>query len=163
MKKRCAPAYCCRPPEKSRMMRSTLAEVGITMYTASKPDCTSRLLVMDSMTYNNNIFMMPRVRKQDGEGTVTGGGSARVTFSSKMSNCLRTELRSCCECSSITRIFHLEGGLTERIASKNSAREVSTKAPAIEREDGHTVPDDGDEGRHAREWLATARAALDDG
>jgi hypothetical protein len=78
MKKRCAPAYCCRPPEKSRMMRSTLAEVGITMYTASKPDCTSRLLVMDSMTYNNNIFMMPRVRETrwrgdgDGRGERTG-------------------------------------------------------------------------------------------
>lgn len=160
MKKRCAPAYCCRPPEKSRMMRSTLAEVGITMYTASKPDWASRLFVMDSMTYNNKRFMMPRVRETRWRGDGDGRGSARVTFSSKMSNCLRTELRSCCECSSMTRIFHLEGGVTERIASKNSAREVSTRVPAIEREDGHTVPDDGDEGRHAGAWLATARAAL---
>ena len=46
--------------------------------------------------------------------------SSRVTFSSKMSNFLRTELRSSWECSSMTRIFHLEGGLTERMASKNS-------------------------------------------
>lgn len=96
-------------------------------------------------------------------GTARGEGSARVTFSSKMSNCLRTELRSCCECSSITRIFHLEGGLTERMASKNSAREASMRVPATEREDRHTVPDDGDEGGHASEWLATARAALYDG
>jgi hypothetical protein len=62
----------------------------------------------------------PGVRQRqaiDGDG---GGRGARVTFSSKISNCLRTELRSCCECSSITRIFHLDGGLTERIASKNS-------------------------------------------
>jgi hypothetical protein len=32
------------------MMRSTLAEVGMSMYTASKPCCGSRLFVMDSMT-----------------------------------------------------------------------------------------------------------------
>ena len=132
----------------------------MSMYTASKPDCASRLFVMDSMTYDNKRFMTPRVRKQDGGVTVTGGGSARVTFSSRMSNCLRTELRICCECSSITRIFHLEGGLTERMASKNSTREVSTRAPTNERADERTVPDDGDEGGHAREWLATARAAL---
>jgi hypothetical protein len=53
----------------------------------------------------------------------TSKDSARVTFSSRMSNCLRTELRSCCECSSMTRIFHREGGLTERMASRNPRRE----------------------------------------
>jgi len=46
--------------------------------------------------------------------------SSRVTFSSKMSNFLRTKLRSSWECSSMTRIFHLEGGLTERMAPRNS-------------------------------------------
>jgi hypothetical protein len=49
---------------------------------------------------------------------------ARVTFSSKISNCFKTELRSRWECSSTTRIFHLDGGLTERIASRNSAYEL---------------------------------------
>ena len=48
-------------------------------------------------------------------------GDARVTFSSKISNCLRTELMRRCECSSTTRIFHRPGGCTERIASRNSA------------------------------------------
>jgi hypothetical protein len=61
----------------------------------------------------------------------TSKDSARVTFSSRMSNCLRTELRSRCECSSMTRIFHLEGGLTERMASRNS-RESDEGSKMIE-------------------------------
>ena len=53
----------------------------------------------------------------------------RVTFSSRISNCLRTAPRSFCENSSTTRIFHRPGGLTERIASRNStaqAQETTT-------------------------------------
>lgn len=48
----------------------------------------------------------------------------RVTFSSRISNCFSTEPRRRCECSSTTRIFHLPGGFTERIASRNSAAET---------------------------------------
>jgi|ERR1700722_7909207 len=44
----------------------------------------------------------------------------RVTFSSKISNCLRTDPSNFCEYSSTTRIFHRPGGLTDLIASKNS-------------------------------------------
>lgn len=45
----------------------------------------------------------------------------QVTFSSKISYCLRTDDKSCCECSSTTRIFHRPGGFTDLIASRNSA------------------------------------------
>jgi len=48
----------------------------------------------------------------------------RVTFSSRISNCLRTAPRSFCENSSTTRIFHRPGGLTERIASRNSTAQL---------------------------------------
>ena len=36
----------------------------------------------------------------------------------------------------------------------------SVRVSAFGKADRHTVPDEGDEGGHAREWLATARAAL---
>lgn len=49
----------------------------------------------------------------------------RVTFSSKISNCFSTEPRRRCECSSTTRIFHLPGGFTERIASRNSVTKIA--------------------------------------
>lgn len=48
---------------------------------------------------------------------------SQVTFSSKISNCLRTEFKNFCECSSTTSIFHLPGGLTDRIASRNSGKD----------------------------------------
>lgn len=48
----------------------------------------------------------------------------RVTFSSKISNCFSTDPRRRCECSSTTRIFHLPGGFTERIASRNSVTKI---------------------------------------
>ena len=42
MKNRCAAAYCWWPFEKSRMMRSTLGDVGMMRYIASIVGCGSR-------------------------------------------------------------------------------------------------------------------------
>ena len=50
----------------------------------------------------------------------THEGNIRVTFSSNISNCFKTDPIRRCECSSTTRIFHRPGGFTDRIASKNS-------------------------------------------
>lgn len=47
----------------------------------------------------------------------------------------------------MTRIFHLEGGLTERIASRNS-REKDEGLKMIQ-EVKRTISDSGDEGGHA--------------
>jgi len=47
----------------------------------------------------------------------------------------------------MTRIFHLEGGLTERMASRNSTEKV--RAQRISRRLKRTISDSGDEGGHA--------------
>ena len=46
-------------------------------------------------------------------------GNSRVTFSSRISYCIRVLPSNFWACSSTTRIFHLPGGFTERIASRN--------------------------------------------
>ncbi len=63
----------------------------------------------------------------------------RVTFSSRISNCFSTEPRRRCECSSTTRIFHLPGGFTERIASRNSAEERHNRCANVRADRGETA------------------------
>jgi len=94
------------------MIRSTFCVVGMSIYTASKSGWGSRILVIDSIT----------VRGLIDEYSHLTNSNVRVTFSSSISNCLSTALRSFWEWSSTTRIFHRPGGLTDRIASKNSAK-----------------------------------------
>lgn len=56
----------------------------------------------------------------------------QVTFSSRISNCFKTDPNSFCECSSTTRIFHRPGGFTDLMASRNSTERKYMSYTAIE-------------------------------
>lgn len=108
-------AYLGWGPEKSRIIRSTFWFVDIKRYMASKPGELSRLSVITSISRSWGRFHRNEYKDIERQ-------NIRVTFSSRISNSFKTELRIRWACSSTTRIFHREGGFTERMASRNSGK-----------------------------------------
>ena len=128
------------------MIRSTFCVVGMRMYIASKSGWGSRMFVMDSITSWHNILERCAL-------WVVPDSDVQVTRSARISNCLRTALRSLCEYSSTTKIFHPEGGLTDRKASRNSAerqefQQVSVSVTKRHPECSLTVARSCDQRRH---------------
>jgi len=110
MKNKWAARYCLWSV-KSLIMRFTLCVVGIRRYMASNSGWGSRLLEIDSITGVVDMNQVCLCR---------WFSYIQVTLSSRTSNCFKTAPRSFWEKSSTTSIFHRVGGLTDRMASKNS-------------------------------------------
>ena len=126
-KSRCAFLNWCLPLEYSLMMRMTFWVVGMRRYIASWSTCGS---------YNGELIsIIPSRKLQITDVLQCPTSHVPVTISSRISFLLSALNKICLEWSSTTSIFHLVGGWTDRMASRNSTTIIKKRSIFID-----TVP-----------------------